>query len=657
MKQAAKSAFSNRGRSRYDSVNVWLLRWEEDEFMVQPELGRLNNTFQDYGFRPTTWHIPSQSSHLELMTKAVEFIRASDNDKNLFIVYYGGHGRINSERQAEWICKRDPNYARVHWSAIQTLFAEAKSDVLMLLDTCTAASATTRSQHGSMEAIMACGFESKAPPPGEHSFTNTLIEVLDEWINRRTFSASCLHAEILSRLKLREMRKSREGIKLEWCVSPIHINCTQDSKALGIELCRRNILLVPPGLEEPQPFTTVIDEMDIDFNESNTAPSPLLSLSPSGKFQVPHVLISVALEENQPNLDVKKTTRWLESIPLLAKWAKVESVFPSYSTLLILTLPVPVWDMLPDHPACSFIGYVTAPGLTPSLGPSPFRATSVEAINNCEGKGSESGSESSFGSSSSDEKRIKKMKGKQLLTAGLAAVATIHAAGPVDGIPPNCAPQGEREKVHSLQPIESDELVGVTTISTDFATSRNEQEQHNHTAATVFEAPQIMVQQNDKIDKFSSAVTALAVDRVYNPDSIAARIQRDVENSERTRAMAIRTEAADSAFGDEQGKLNRTGASLEEPQVKNQRRDKGKGREIDSFSNAPVHTLRSDVLAVGNHVYNEALPQVAIEESSSTQTQTGLNMARQSSNEASLEVDDIDNLDANIVSSELAAIP
>jgi hypothetical protein len=39
-----------------------------------------------------------------------------------------------------------------------------------------------------------------------------------------------------------------------------------------------------------------------------------------------------------------------------------------------------------------------------------------------------SDSDSSLGSSSGDEKRIKKMKGKQLLTAGLATVATIHAA-------------------------------------------------------------------------------------------------------------------------------------------------------------------------------------------------------------------------------------
>jgi len=44
------------------------------------------------------------------------------------------------------------------------------------------------------------------------------------------------------------------------------------------------------------------------------------------------------------------------------------------------------------------------------------------------GKGDGYTSESSLGSSSGDEKRIKKMKGKQLLTAGLATIATIHAA-------------------------------------------------------------------------------------------------------------------------------------------------------------------------------------------------------------------------------------
>lgn len=346
-------------------MNVCLIRWEEDELEVEPELRRLNNVFQDYGFNTNVWEIPSRNSHLDLMIKTGEFIRSFDNDRNLFVVYYGGHGRIDAERQAEWTCKRDPNYARVHWSAIQTLFAEALSDTLILLDTCAAASATTRSQYGSMEVIMASGFEARAPPPGEHSFTNTLVDVLESWVNKQSFSASCLHAEILTKLKMKPTKKGREGMELEWCVTPIHLNCTQNSTALGIELCRRNVL-PRPRADIPENHTTLVDAMDIDFDSSSTAQSPLSSLSPNGRFKTPHVLISVALEEDQPDLDSKRTARWLESIPFLAKWAKVECVFPSYSSLLVLSVPVPIWNMLPDHPACFFIGYVTGPNLVVS---------------------------------------------------------------------------------------------------------------------------------------------------------------------------------------------------------------------------------------------------------------------------------------------------
>ena len=371
LNQAAKSAFPNRGRSRYDTVSACLIRWEQDELNVHPELNRLDNKLQDYGFATNTWLIPSRDSHIELMSKAIDLIRASDNDRNLFIVYYAGHGRINSARQAEWTCNQDPNYASVDWSAIQSLFAKAKSDVLILLDTCAAASSTMRSQYGVMEAIVSSGFESRAAPPGEYSFTNTLVEVLDDWQNKRSFSASCLHAEILFQLKLKENKKSREGVKLEWCSTPIHINYTHDSKAPGIELCRRNFL--PPPADPPPPESlsdrrsTFIDAMDLDVDDTHTTPSPILSLSASGEFQTPHVLIRIGLEQQQPPMEVNQCLRWLENIPILGKWATIEGVYPSYSTLLLISVPIAIWNMLPDNPACSFIGYATGPCFTRGL--------------------------------------------------------------------------------------------------------------------------------------------------------------------------------------------------------------------------------------------------------------------------------------------------
>jgi hypothetical protein len=317
-----------------------LIRWEQDELNVQPELNRLNNKFKDYGFAANIWLVPSRDSHLELMSKTIDLIRASDNDRNLFIIYYAGHGRINSARQAEWTCNQDPNYASVDWSAIQSLFAKAKSDVLILLDTCAAASSTMRSQYGVMEAIVACGFESRAAPPGEYSFTNTLIEVLDDWQHKSSFSASSLHAEILFQLKLKENRKGREGVKLEWCSTPIHINYTHDSKTQGIELCRRNSL--PPPADSisseslPDRRSTFIDPMDIDVNDTHTTPSPILSTSASGEFQTPHVLIRIGLEQQQPPMDAE----WLGAVRFKGKNHCPVEANTSVRLLILYGVPV-----------------------------------------------------------------------------------------------------------------------------------------------------------------------------------------------------------------------------------------------------------------------------------------------------------------------------
>jgi hypothetical protein len=273
---------------------------------------------------------------------------------------------MNSARQAEWVFGQGPDSPFVDWSAIQGLFGTAKSDVLILLDTCAAASSATTSQFAVMETIAACGFERIAPPPGQHSMTNTLIDVLHDWINKPFFSAASLHTELLFRLKLKEKKKGREGIPLEWCVTPVHWINAKDCKPTGIEICRRNILPLPSTISEAssseEDSSTFVDAMDIDFDDANSSSTPLSSLSSTGTYKVPHVMITLQLEESQP-LDTEQTTRWLARFPLLAKWVKVEAVFPSYSTLIIMSMPLPIWDMLPDHPACSFIAYVTGPNL------------------------------------------------------------------------------------------------------------------------------------------------------------------------------------------------------------------------------------------------------------------------------------------------------
>lgn len=284
-----------------------------------------------------------------------------DSEDNLFIIYYGGHGTINNARQNQWWCQASPDSPIVDWSAIQTLFGTAMSDVLVLLDCCAAASSAPGPGKGVMEGIAACGFEMRTPSPGHYSFTNTLIEVLEDWSNKPAFSAAQLHTEVLFVLKQKRPERGRDGRRLEWCTTPIHWANT-NSKSSGIEICslrsQKSISKATARSNVISRQTTYMDAMDID---DDVLSNRLNGCSLNGNYQVPHVLISVALEEDQGVLDAVSCRRWLADFPALVKYATVEGVYKSYSTLLTLSVPVMVWDMLPDNPACSFIGYVISP--------------------------------------------------------------------------------------------------------------------------------------------------------------------------------------------------------------------------------------------------------------------------------------------------------
>lgn len=80
------------------------MRWDRDDLGVERELNSLRTLFEDdYGFNTETWLIPaSEKSHNNVMQKALDFLGDFDSKDNLFILYYAGHGYINSDRQSTW---------------------------------------------------------------------------------------------------------------------------------------------------------------------------------------------------------------------------------------------------------------------------------------------------------------------------------------------------------------------------------------------------------------------------------------------------------------------------------------------------------------------------------------------------------------------------
>ncbi|KAL5324544.1 hypothetical protein ACEPPN_009090 [Leptodophora sp. 'Broadleaf-Isolate-01'] len=322
-----------------------------------------------------TWLIPNAQPHLALMGKAFKMVQEFGMKDSLLIVYYAGHGGMNSSRQPLWTCTGDQNSPYLQWYAIQTIFEQAEADVLLLLDCCAAeSSAPADGQCNSVtETIAACGFETWAPQPGRHSFTNTLIAVLDDWHDRASFTAAMLHCEILNRLRHEKPERRRNIKNFECQRTLVHILSTIDARAGSVELCRRNLPEHVPSPasrkgKEPEPEPADADSaMDIDSTgpaaESMDEPTDMYrpgslnKILGTGETALPHVLISVALEEEQL-LDLEQCRKWLQQFPALAKYAKIQGVYKSNSTLMLLSLPVLIWDWLPDDMACSFIAYI-----------------------------------------------------------------------------------------------------------------------------------------------------------------------------------------------------------------------------------------------------------------------------------------------------------
>ena len=102
--KAAIHAFPKDGTlPRYHEVHVLLLSWEDDSLGVAKEISELDDVLrQAYNYRTEQWRIPGERSHNALATRLTAFLGDYETKDNLLIVYYGGHGCMNDNRQCVW---------------------------------------------------------------------------------------------------------------------------------------------------------------------------------------------------------------------------------------------------------------------------------------------------------------------------------------------------------------------------------------------------------------------------------------------------------------------------------------------------------------------------------------------------------------------------
>lgn len=233
---------------------------------------------------------------------------------------------------------KEPDSPTLNWSSLQHLLETAIPHVLIILDCCYAANAARDTSDGTTkELLAACGRENPTLGIGVRSFTSALIEELQAF-GRHPFTVAMLHSRLIT-------------MRWRLAFTPVY--------ALLSEHGGHSIELTPqpppaaPGDPPISPDNEMNDMMDISPPEAYIADDT-------------RVLLAVSIT-NDATCDISEWKKWLIS---QAPWdvtkieVKVEAVFKSHSTMLLISLPIVAWDMLPNRSAYRFIGFVKSENLS-----------------------------------------------------------------------------------------------------------------------------------------------------------------------------------------------------------------------------------------------------------------------------------------------------
>ncbi|KAH7385115.1 hypothetical protein BKA64DRAFT_158101 [Cadophora sp. MPI-SDFR-AT-0126] len=370
LQSAIDGAWPVRSKPQYKAVHVLILSWEDGEPGLWADTQRLKYLFSSlYQYEVEEFKIPGASPG-SLTSKLTRFIREKSSANNLLIIY---------------------DIGSVFPYLDSLVLEEATSDMLLLCDSCYSPTISSIYSRGTTEVLAACGRDRQSPSSGPHSFTNLLIRELEAAFPGPPLSVAELHGRLLNtmgNLKLGLMRNTHGNLMMDENGRPRYetlVKRTPVHAFLPDGMSKRSILLSPLPRRSATGANLganlIREENDWDMwgspnkskysrhTQHKTAPSALAvpAVSLGLETTYPRVLISVGLERNY-FLDVDSDedsvwtwAEWLRDIPSGLEPVVIEAIYrSSSSTLMIVSMPLLVWHMLPSNPAYSFVGFVNS---------------------------------------------------------------------------------------------------------------------------------------------------------------------------------------------------------------------------------------------------------------------------------------------------------
>lgn len=369
LQDAAMLIYSQANRSPYTSVSVLLLRWEDDQSVEQDFL-QLEKLFQDhFNYRTESWCIPNcPNPEADLTTQMDQHLGYSRPD-HLWIVYYTGYGFLGSDLNLYWASNPEKDAPKIRWESIRSCIEDSQSEILLLLDTCAISEGSFSGDDTLKQIIAAYPPDQAARDPGPRSFTYNLIQALSKLGNGRPFTTQRLHEEIVALKQNKFLQHAGQANGQMSAANssssnhermPIYFSLTSNHT--------KGILISPCGSQ--QQFSqlsspTILADPEGENARFQLEQSQLLKFNPTNDltFEEPRALVCTTFL-GEPSPEMSSFKQWLHHAPVAAGKIAVEGMFHGPPTVLLISMPISVWNVLAADRTCAFLGYVNSHNMT-----------------------------------------------------------------------------------------------------------------------------------------------------------------------------------------------------------------------------------------------------------------------------------------------------
>ena len=217
-------------------------------------------------------------------------------------------------------------------------------------------------RHGPKQVIAACSHEHKLSRGGSgKSFTSNLVEGLRKLSTGRPFSAQRLYEEIHAQ-KQNQMAQAARPENGDSIARP-------DSSQLPVFFTlaqgKTQSLAVAPVSSRPPPGTSPNAKDAHDGAVACGREDQLIDpqLVADLRFDEARVLVCTTFV-GDASPDMSSFNQWLQDTPPLGNSIAVEGMFLGPPTMLLISMPHSIWNVVQHDKVCCFLGYVSSHNMT-----------------------------------------------------------------------------------------------------------------------------------------------------------------------------------------------------------------------------------------------------------------------------------------------------